>query len=276
MRQIKDIGLDILALGLTGLAAIIIGVSEFAGWIQLSNDQLLKMILVAIGLLMSAVVAQAMHRASEVKELRDAVGVAEIKILDSDRAFPESLASSISRAKKFVLDTAFNFEYSSESPRVQSNYKMILDRRLKRGEISFRRVDVIYNKERLDMVIRRLVRYEGLEYYIRYYKSPPKAIPLLNMMSFDDEHFYLGGYHSAESEAEEYATYLRHPLITQFLQSYWKVLWLSAIPLNEGRRINWNELKQIASSFGLNGQEYDAFIKRIKEEVERERDQSKG
>ena len=149
-----EIGLDNIVLGLTGLAAIAIGLSEFAEWIKLEPEQLLKMILVAVGLLMAAVVGQTFRRALEIKELRDEMGIAEIKILDSERSFPESLASSVSRAKKFVLDTSFNFEYAPTSGTYQSDYKVLLGKRLRRGEISFRRVDVIYNKERFELIMR--------------------------------------------------------------------------------------------------------------------------
>lgn len=275
MKQfIQNIGFDNLALGLTGLVAIAIAVSDFVGWIQLSVDQLLKMILVATGLLMAAIVSQALRRASEIKELRGELGVAEIRVIDSEKTFPQSLVSSISKTKNFVLDTAFNFQYSSESTISHDNYKLILYRRVRRGEIRFRRVEVIYNKERLKHVIRNLLRHEGSDYFIRYYDSPPKAIPLLNMMSFDDEHFYLGGYHTAESVAEEYVLFIRHPLVTQFLRSYWNVLWLSATPLNEGKRINWNELKQIAMKVGLKEDEYKTLLEESREEVEAEMGQS--
>ncbi len=270
---IRNLGFDGWVLSLTALAAIFIGILDLVGWLNLSTDQLLQIVIVGIGLLMGAVIAQTSRRASEIRELREAVGVTEVTILESKGSFPQHLVQSISKTQRFILDTALNYESLPGIDDPQRQYKQVLDKRVRQGDISFRRVEVIFNKERFEGVLRKLLTYEGFEYFIRYYDAPPKAIPLLNMMSFDEEHFYLGGFYPAESPADELAVYIRHPEISQFLRDYWNVLWLRATPLNEGKRINWAELKRIASHLGLTESEYDLMVAKLKDEIQRRKSQ---
>ena len=273
-QLIRNFGFESWMLSLTALAAIFIGLLDFVGWLNLSTDQLLQIVVVGIGLLMGAVIAQTSRRASEINELRKLVGVAEITILESRRSFPQHLVQSISKAQRFVLDTALNFELPPSADDPQKQYKQILDKRVRQSDISFRRVEVIFNRERFEKMLRRLLTYEGFEYFIRYYDAPPKAIPLLNMMSFDDEHFYLGGFYPAEPTTEELVVYIRHPEIAQFFRDYWNILWLRAIPLNEGKRIDWAGLKRLALHLGMTESEYDSMVTKLKDEIQREKGQT--
>jgi len=273
-QLIRDFGFDNWVLSLTALAAILIGILDFVGWLNLSTDQLLQIAIVGIGLLMGSVIAQTSRPASEIRELREAIGITEVTILESKKSFPQHLVQSIFKTQRFILDTALNYETLPGPDDSQMQYKQILDKRVRRGDISFRRVEVIFNKERLEVVLRKLLTYEGAEYFIRYYDAPPKAIPLLNMMSFDDHHFYLGGFYPSESPTEELAVYIRHPEIAQFFRDYWNVLWLSGIPLNEGKRINWAELKRIASHLGMTESEYNSMVTELRDEIQRKKKQT--
>lgn len=196
-----------------------------------------------------------------------------IEILEAKQSFPQHLVQSISNVQKFVLDTSLNYEHAAlpgtDDP--QWDYKQIMQRCVSRGEISFRRIEVIFNRERLEEVLRKLLVYQELEYFIRYYYPPSEPIPVLHIMSFDDEHFYLGGFYPSESPAEELVIYIRHPEMARFFHDYWNILWLKAKPLNEGRRIDWAEVRRIASYFEIDDTEYESMITALKEEVQREK-----
>jgi hypothetical protein len=272
-RFVGNLRFDGWVLGLTGLVAIMIGILDLTPFVNLTADPMLKMIVIALGLLMGAIVAQTGRRALEITELREALGLVEVEGLEAKRSFPQHLVQSVLRAQKFILDTNLNEEVPRGSGDPQRQYRQILDERLRKGDLSFRRVEVIFNKERLEKVVRRLLKHEGQDYFIRHYDPPPRAIPVLHMMSFDDERFYLGGFYPAESPTEERAIYIRQSEIAQLFRDYWNVLWLRAIPLNEGKRINWAELKRIALRVGMTEPDFNAMIARLKDEAQRDRQQ---
>jgi len=269
-RLVGSLGFDGWVLGLTGLAAIVIGILDFTPLVDLTTDPMLRMIVIALGLLMGAVVAQTGRRALEISELREALGLVEVEALEAKRSFPHHLVQSVLQAQKFILDTNLNEEVPRGPGDPQRQYKQILDEQLRKGNLSFRRVEVIFNKERLEKVIHQLLTHEGQDYFIRHYDPPPRAIPVLHTMSFDDERFYLGGFYPAESPAEERVIYIRQSGIAQLLRDYWNVLWLRATPLNEGKRINWAELKRIALRVGMTESGFDAMVARLKNEVQRD------
>jgi hypothetical protein len=256
------------------LAAIVIGFLDSTPLVNLTSDPMLRIIVVALGLLMGAVVAQTGRRAVEINELREALGLIEVEALEGKKSFPQHLLQSVFQADRFILDTNLNEEVPYRPSDPQRRYKQILDERLKKGDLSFRRVEVIYSRETLEKVVRKLLIYEGQDYFIRHYDPPPRAIPVLHIMSFDDERFYLGGFYPTESPAEERVVYIRQPDIAQLLHDYWNILWLRATPLNEGKRINWAELKRIARRVGMTESDFDAMVRQLKNEIQRDRQQS--
>ena len=62
---IRNFGFDSVVLGATGLIALCVSILDFVGWLKLTPDQLLQMILVALGLLMISVITQTSRRATE-------------------------------------------------------------------------------------------------------------------------------------------------------------------------------------------------------------------
>jgi len=222
------------------------------------------MVLVAIGILLSTSIFQPIRFASEFEKLQSKLGVANISILDSKCSFPQNLEQHVFKSTSFILDTALNYETVSGPDDPQRRYKEILDKRIKNKEISFRRVELIFSRKRLEKVIQNLLKYEGIEYFIRIYDAPPKPIPVIHMMSFDNRHFYLGGFFPAESPTEEIVLYVQNDEIAKLLSEYWNELWRRAKPLNENKQINWDELKNIASKIGIDEVEFEQIINKIK------------
>jgi hypothetical protein len=182
--------------------------------------------------------------------------------------FPHELAQRVTRARSFVLDTNLNADVprlSGNSP--QGEYKNILAQRVKAGQIAFRQVVCIFTREHFQEIVDRLVAFSGTDYYIRHLDPPPKAIPIIHMMSFDDEDFFLGGFYSAEASTQENTIYIRHPKVNELLREYWRVLWEKAVPINSGRVIDWKELSRIAARIGFSEDEMKAIRQRAQEQV---------
>ncbi len=270
-HTIQNISYDNFVLGIIGLTSIVISVLSFIGWINLSTNQLLQMILVGIGLLLSAKISQSFRNANEMKKLCNSLGVSDISILDSKMAFPQSLEQKVFKANRFVLDTSMSYEKVIVGDDPQRAYKKILDKRLRQKKLSFKCVEIIYNRKRFERVLLNLLIYEDLEYFIRIYDAPPDAIPILHIMSFDNEHFYIGGFFPAESPTDEFVLYVKNQNeIKDLLCEYWNELWQRAKPLNENNEINWKELKRIASNCGMDEAEYEKTVSRCKQQVKKD------
>src|SRR5690606_30098470 len=197
---------------------------DFLPFLNLTDDPVLRLILSVTGLILTSVAAQMSKRFDEIRVLRDALGEAEIELLDMKVAFPQHIANSASKAQKFILDTNLN----SDTPRLrisspQEAYRQIRDRKLRNNTISFRRVVLVFHRYHLESVIESLLTYEGKDYYVRHYNPPPTAIPIIHMMSFDDEQLYLGGFYPTEGSSEEHSIYIRHSKVAALLKDYWEI-----------------------------------------------------
>lgn len=106
-----------IALGVIGLIALVLGVLDFTSLVELTTDPALRMTLSGIGLLLGAVVALSGRRKAEINELRQAVGQAEIALLNMKTEFPDHIAHNARKARDFILDT----NLSNEVPRVSSS-----------------------------------------------------------------------------------------------------------------------------------------------------------
>lgn len=270
-ETIRNLGLDGWIFALTGVAAIIFGVLSFLGLLPFDEKQTLSIVIGALGLLMAAVVAQTARRHAEISELKNALGITEAELLGSNE-FGLHLASSVAKSKNYVLDTLL----TSAIPRLttsygfsgsQAEFHRLLYERVIKGDITFRYVTVIFHRQRLQDIVFKLLLHEGSRFYIRHYEPPPTAIPIINLMSFDDEAFYLGGFYTKSEARETPVLFIREPHLTQILKNYWNSLWDAAIPLNEGGIINWTELKRIGEKVGMSKDEFEAMKKQMVDEA---------
>lgn len=261
-RILSNLDFGDIGLGIASLIALSLGILDFTPLVQLTNDPALRMILSGIGLILGAVVIQSARRKAEISELKQAIGQAEVISLNMRTDFPDHVAHNAKNARKFIIDSNLN----NEVPRVgtaspQDLYRQYRHEKLMKAEINFLQVVSIFHRGTLESVIEKLILYKDKEYYVRYYQAPPKAIPMLHMMSIDNEHFYIGGFHSAESLGEETSMYIRHPVVSKLLTEYWNILWGNAIPLKEGKKIYLDRLWQIAEHVGVLRIEFDEMIK---------------
>ena len=271
-RLLKNLGWDGVLIGVSGLAAFLLGLLDFTSLISITNEPALRILLSGMGLLLGAVVVQTSRRSNEIREIRDAIGTSEINLLDNDQEFGNQLTQEVLSAHKFISNTLLTYAV----PRLSTNhgfsgpqeeFHKILYKRVTKGELSFRHVVTIYHKQMLEDVIFKLLLHDGYRFYIRHYEPPPAAMPMLNILSRDDEAFIFGSYEIGVTPSESQRISIRDPKIKQFLKGYWNVLWEKSLPINDGGIINWGELKRVGLRFNIDENGFDKMVSEIKIKV---------
>ena len=271
-RILQGLGWQGWTLILCGFAAMVVALLDFVELIHLNTETSLRFILISTGLLLNSIAALESVRKADLQDLANALGASQVELIGSRREFQSHVRESIFDARQFVLHTMLTaergtFVHPLDKP---SDFSSVLFARISRGEINYRRVEIIFHRERLEHVLCRLLLYEGMNYLVRYYEAPPKAIPVLNMMSIDNERFYLGGFYAGDAPIDaSNAVCIRNKEAGSLLEAYWHNLWQSAIPLNEGKRINWDELHRIAQSLGVAADEFDNMIEKTRQTIQR-------
>lgn len=268
--------LDSWIFGLTGIFAIIFSIISFLGIVPLSTEQSVQILLGAMGTLMLAVVTQTARRQIEFSELRSLLGVSNVELLTSRSEYKQHLLFNIARINRCVSDTILSPPVTPKSqPEYfygsRTDYKMILYKRVAKGEISYRRVEIIASKFSLERTIYRLLLFEGHKFLLRHYDAPPNFIPILNLVSFDDDKFYIHDFYPSESTIDKKTLVLSGNSSTEFLRDYWNILWNEATPLNQGGIINWEELRRVGMRVGLLPDEFDSLTTKLKENVQRDK-----
>lgn len=189
------------------------------------------------------------------------MGGVGIEFLDMKSSFPRQLVKRVQAVQNFILDTDFNHEIIRKSVRhPQDDYRKIRNKKVLKENLAFRRVEVIFHREHFEDLVERLVKFEGCDYLVRHYDAPPQAVPTLHIMSFDNEHFYIGGFYPSDPSSSENVLYIHGEEVGNLLKEYWNVLWSKAKPLNEGKRINIKELERIGSRFDMDSSEVQDLI----------------
>jgi hypothetical protein len=290
-KYLHKIGLDGWIFALTGLGAIAFGVLSALGLWPFSQNLSLQIIASAIGVLMLAVVVQTAKRQAEIEELKNALGVTQTRLINRGDEFVEHLTSNARNANHFIYDTHMTDvspNLSSKTDRFvyngkpssnygfsgpYANYFKLLYTRVTKREIYFRYVTMIFNLYTLEEVIFKLLLHEGYRYRIRHYEPPPKAIPIVNLMSFDDKEFYYGGFEIRETARPAQVLFTSDPNTAELFKDYYDTLWNEAISLNEGGVIDWVELKRIGLRLGMADDDFESMVKEVEKEVKRQKSQ---
>jgi hypothetical protein len=270
---LSNLGFDGWTFLLCGLAAIVIAVLDFIQVVELTTPQALRMVLVATGLVLGSIAVESGRRTAELREISEAVGATSVEIVESNAHVQQSIA----HARRFILDTTLHLPRAriAHPADDHSYYAYTIFERVRKGEVTYRKVESIPSKERLEYVISRLLIFEGMDYLVRYYDSPSKPIPVLNMMSIDNEGFYLGSFYNSDAPSETVnSVFLRSSKLSRLFEAYWNNLWNSAKPLNEGKRIDWDELRAISHRVGMSEDEFDQTVNRWKDEIQRRKRRS--
>lgn len=275
-RDSKDLELEDIIFWLISIVAVAFGFLSFFGIAPFTQDQLSSIVIGALGFLMASVVALKTRRKSEIREIRESLGISESKIIESTRELEDHFASSARQAKMFILDTSLNRVNPEKAPKdffagIEDGYRRIVYNRTKKMEIRFKRIEIIFHRQNLEWTIFRLLLHEGHNYEIKHYNPPASPIPLLSFISLDGTTFYLGGFHLKGTPTEEKALLIKEPNLSKTLIDYWDAFWSDARSLNSGGIINWEELRQIGMRVGVDKEEFDDMLEKLKLDVARER-----
>ena len=250
--------------------------SGLLGYIPLDTEQSIQILVGAMGALMLAIVSQTARRQSEFSELRDLLGISNLELIANNAEYVQHLLQNVVGTKTFVSDTILSPtitpmsqpEYFSGS---RADYKLLLYKRVVKGEINYRRIEIISSKFNLERTIYRLLLFQVYKFLLRHYIAPPSFIPILNLVSFDDNKVYLRDFYRNESTVHEKTLALSGNKSAEFFREYWNVLWNEAIPLNQGGVTDWEELRRISIRIGLSSNEFDSLVSRLKEAVQRDK-----
>jgi hypothetical protein len=270
MANVRELDVEKWILRLAAVAAVAIGVIDFTSLIELPANHLLRIVLIAIGLTMAAVSTQTSKRFAEMNELRHIFGAASIELIENQKDFEDHSKQSAARAQRFILHTRLGTNSAKlvhPLDDFESHSKVIYER-VSRGEIRYQRIETFANKDRFELAVFRLLVYEGLDYRVRYFSTVDPSIPVLNLMSIDNEAFYLGGFYISDAPSDtSSAVLIKSSQMQRLFKSYWDNLWLSARPLNENGRIDWGELGTIANRIGMTDGEFCVLRERLQKEA---------
>lgn len=191
-----------------------------------------------------------------------------ITTLLTGKDFAEAKYKHIVSAEKHVYDMELCLSVPlSNAPQSESSSRKLLNQRVMNDELTYKFVQVIYDRTHFESMIRRLLRFHKHHYYIGYFIGAPDVIPVLNVMIFDEQHFFIGGYYGPSVRGEDSNLYTNDEAIGQTLRQYFNYLWGSARLLNEKRTINWDEVRHCGLKMGYSLEELNITISQIANEL---------
>lgn len=278
-RQIlSGVGWDGVLFVIAGMVGFVVAILGWTGIYEMSADPGINWVLVSVSALLWATVSQTGRRTAEVlnlrqtldaemRRLRSEIGTSQIEVLEMRDSFPNALGERLTSetgrltsGSLIVRDTTLRREVAIHSDAHQK-YQADLEDQLLKGKVQFRKVEVIFNIERLRYVLMRLKMFQtlGEDYLLRHYNPPPYPIPVLDMYSIGGSGFYLGGYLPGNGANVEHVIFVESQHITGPLDNYWENLWNGAIPLNPGGRTDWDEIERIADRVGMSKDEIENY-----------------
>ena len=100
-----------------------------------------------------------------------------------------------------------------------------------------------------------------------YVGDAQHPIPVMSMMSFDHEEFYLGSFYPGVPPGQETEIFVRSDASKTFFRDYWHELWNSAVALNKDGPIDWPKVEQVATQIGINEDALRDIVSQVKAEI---------
>jgi transcriptional regulator with XRE-family HTH domain len=141
--------------------------------------------------------------------------------------------------------------------------------KLTRGEVMFQRVQVFLHRTDLLNAMVDAHRLPRRYYHCRYFPAQSDAPPAINMSSFDDKIFVIGGYYDSRApNADERALKFddRAPL-ADFFREHWRVLWAKSREFPGPA--DWRADDQLPQSFGKSPSEWEHLVSDAERKIEK-------
>lgn len=270
MKEIKRfferIGLGGTVVAFSALAAIGFAIYGLVGGSQLSEPLLVGV----LGLLLLEVLFQHERLESAKDDIINSLKGVRVEIFSSDKDFADAKYRQLLTSKNFVHDMELCLPMLPSRPAevvAESPFRKLLNERVMKGELTYKYVQVIYDRTQFESVLRKLFRFSKYRYYLGYFVGAPEVAPVLNLMNFDDEHFFMGGYYGPTVRGQDRNVHIQHDLIGQTFRQYYDYLWSKARIFNDNRIINWSEVRDCGLKLGYSLDELNATIAQIAKEV---------
>ena len=191
---LKSFGVDDWVLALCGVFAVVVGVLDFIGLLQLRVEQLLQMIIIGVGLLMAAVIVDANRQKAGLKELgsdleKSVQGRLAVTKIDRVELGVEYAANRVRMAR-------YSIDHASLSPPVPrwhssvSRFEKATREAAFANQIKIRYIANFEDEVRLQRV-RDILKDPNVNRYFVKFFNPPNLAHLLNFLIFDEEEVLL-------------------------------------------------------------------------------------
>lgn len=226
---IQNLGLDEWIFGITGLAAIAIGVLDFLDWIVLTADQLLQMLLVALGLLMTATIVQAKQQDLGLGGIENSLskfvgGQFDIKRFTRVEFGVEYMASRMRDANAYIEQASL----SPPIPRwhsVMNDFDRVVSEVALCNKVKIRYIANFSDKKRMERVRMILANPEINTYFVASFAPDDIPIHMMNFMIVDGEEIIFGVPGFGERDA---IIGIKNKEFVSAFESYFNLLWASA------------------------------------------------
>lgn len=261
------VGFEGLFVFILGCIGIIVGTYDF-----LSDEELSPSILVAIlSLFLIEIVLQRARFEKSKEEIISSLKGVQVQRFVDDKEFAIAKYQTLLTTTNFVYDTELckpKLSSSSSTHKVSEDpYRELLHKRIIEGKITCKYVEVIYSRPQFESILRKVFMFYQYNYYIGYFVGAPEVVPTLNIMIFDDKHFFVGGYYGSAARGESRPLHIQHEEIGQAIRQYFDYLWVKAGIFNERSEINWDEVKHCALQLGYSTPELNETVAKIAEQV---------
>jgi hypothetical protein len=214
--------------GLMGIffAIVAIGVAiyEFLGGNAISSPVLVALLAV----LLIEVYIQRSKLDRNRDEIIGSLGGVKIEVFANSEQLKNKQYQLLAQTKDTVFDTELCLPKGGKTPYTPgsfSKYRKLLNQRVQKGELKVRIVQAIYDQRRFESLLWALFSLGNYKYYIGCYIGAPDVIPVLNVMGFDNEHYFIGGYYGPTVRGEDRNLYIHHEEIGTTILHYFEYLW---------------------------------------------------
>ena len=266
-RFLTRIGIDGAIVAILGIVAIAAAIYDLIG-----GNQVNPSVLVAVlALLLLEVVLQRRRIENSKDDIINSLKGLRIEVYSNGKDFEDAKYRQLLMTEKSLYDMELCPPKlpapDPQIPRTERAHRKLLNERVTKGEITFKYVQVIYDRPQFESVLRKLFQFYKYKYYIGYFVGAPEVVPVLNLMIYDDVHFFIGGYYGPTVRGDDRNIYIQHDLIGQTLQQYFDYLWSKARLLNENQAIKWDEVRHCGLALGYTVDELNTIIAQIAHEV---------
>jgi len=122
--------------------------------------------------------------------------------------------------------------------------------KLKCRKIRFQQVRIFYRQAEVELAMEDEFRFRGINYFCRYIPTPPVEFPVINMRSYDNRTFIIGGFQGVAADLDGHVLEFdgKEPVAT-FLKMYWETLWASAREFPTPR--TWNAVDKVCDELRI-------------------------